>query len=63
MARTILNGKKVAMHFWGEVVNTTTHILNHVVFRPGTKIPLMVSGITRSLQLNTLECLKVFATP
>ena len=63
MARTILIGKKVAMHFWGQVVNKTTHILYHVVFRPGTKIPFIVNGITRSLQSNTLECLQVFATP
>jgi hypothetical protein len=38
MARTILNGKKVAMHLWGKAINTTVHILNRVVFRIGTKL-------------------------
>ncbi|XP_022867210.1 uncharacterized protein LOC111386939 [Olea europaea var. sylvestris] len=36
MARAILHGKGLVLHFWGEVVNTTCHIINRVYLRPKT---------------------------
>ena len=37
MARAILHNKDVAKNLWGEVVNTTCHMVNRVYFRLGTK--------------------------
>ena len=37
MAHVMLHNKKLSKSFWGEVVNTTCHILNRVYFRPDSK--------------------------
>ena len=37
MARAILHNKDVAKNLWGEVVNTTCHMVNRVYFKLGTK--------------------------
>ncbi|XP_022868577.1 uncharacterized protein LOC111388134 [Olea europaea var. sylvestris] len=34
MARAMLHGKDLAMHFWGEAINTACHIINRVYLRP-----------------------------
>ncbi|XP_022876710.1 uncharacterized protein LOC111394893 [Olea europaea var. sylvestris] len=34
MARAMLHGKDLAMHFWGEAINTACHIVNRVYLRP-----------------------------
>ncbi|XP_022891908.1 uncharacterized protein LOC111406762 [Olea europaea var. sylvestris] len=34
MARAMLPGKDLAMHFWDEAINTTCHIVNRVYLRP-----------------------------
>ena len=37
MTRAMLHNKDVAKDLWGEVVNTTRHIVNQVYFKLGTK--------------------------
>ncbi|GMH24089.1 hypothetical protein Nepgr_025932 [Nepenthes gracilis] len=37
MARIMMQCQNVAMHFWGEAVNTACHIINWVYLRPGTE--------------------------
>jgi transposase InsO family protein len=36
MARVMIHSRNLAQHFWGEVVNTTCHIINRVYLRPKT---------------------------
>jgi len=36
MARVMIHSKNLAQHFWGEVANTTCHIINKVYLRPET---------------------------
>ncbi|GMH05098.1 hypothetical protein Nepgr_006938 [Nepenthes gracilis] len=35
MARTMMQCQNIAMHFWGEAVNTACHKINRVYLRPG----------------------------
>jgi hypothetical protein len=36
MVRVMIHSKNLAQHFWGEVVNTTCHIINKVYLKPET---------------------------
>ncbi|XP_022861288.1 uncharacterized protein LOC111381706 [Olea europaea var. sylvestris] len=57
MARAMLHGKDLAMHFWGEAINTACHIINRIYLRPKSdKTPYEIRKGKKPI-VNTFGCL------